>query len=312
MMERNKMKIPFITLMLVLGIAAPATRAEVVNKIVAVVGDRIITLNELEQACASQESNLGETGSTAKLDRKEVLERMIEKLLVDQEVKRQGVAVTNQEIEQAIDKKRQQLGLSQAEFYRALREQGMSIDDYREQVRQSLGMAKLVSNEVKSSTEITDPEIQAYYEKHKDEFYSSERVHLYHIVLRDSPEAENTMKIIRQKLAKGASFQELARLYSEGEEAKSGGDLGWVDLDQLKMPVRKLVSDLPLGKVSQVYVDEVGSHLFFVQGREKGSQLELDKVKERIREILFEKQFQNQYAIWLERLKAKTYIEIRL
>jgi len=307
-----KMKNALKTLMLALGLAGLAGRAEVVDKIVAVVGSQVITSNELDKAYANDELGTGEGKSSPKISKKEYLERMVEKILVEQEVKRQGVSVTNQEIEQAIDKKRQQFEMSQADLAQALREQGMTMDEYREQVRQSLSMAKLVSNEVKSSAEITDPEINAYYEKHKDEFRSADKVRLYHIVVRDSPEAKNILQTIQDRLRKGASFQELARNYSEGEEAKAGGDLGWVEMDQLKMPVRKLVSDLPLGRVSQLYSDEVGNHLFLVQGREKGSQLELDQVKDKIRQILFEKQFQDQYSIWLERLKAKTYIEIRL
>ena len=85
-----------------------------------------------------------------------------------------------------------------------------------------------------------------------------------------------------------------------------------MELNQLKPEVRKILENLKLGEMSDVYKDDSGSHLFLVQGREKGSQMSLDQAKDQIRQLLYEKQFQDQYQIWLKRLKAKSYINIRL
>jgi len=291
--------------------AGSALKAEVVDKIAAVVGDQAITLNELDLAYKNDELGLFAEGG-AKISKREYLDKMIERLVVQQEIKRQGVTVSAQEIEQAIDKKRAQLGLDPGDFVRALKQQGITLDSYREQTRQSLVLAKLVSKEVKSSMEITDQEIATYYDQHKDQFLSQEKVHLYHIIIREGKDASKNIKTIQEQFAQGAPFPDLARKYSEGEEAQKGGDLGWVDTEQLKVEVRVMIGKLKIGEISPVYKDEVGYHLFWVQGMEKGVPLSLEQSKDSIRQIIYQKQFSEQYQIWMERLKAKTYVDIRL
>ena len=300
-----------ILLIACLCAAGSALQAELVDKIAAVVGDQAITLNELDLAYKNDELGLFAEGG-AKISKREYLDKMIERLVVQQEIKRQGVTVSAQEIEQAIDKKRAQLGLDPGDFVRALKQQGITLDSYREQTRQSLVLAKLVSKEVKSSMEITDQEIATYYDQHKDQFLSQEKVHLYHIIIREGKDASKNIKTIQEQFAQGAPFPDLARKYSEGEEAQKGGDLGWVDTEQLKVEVRVMIGKLKIGEISPVYKDEVGYHLFWVQGMEKGVPLSLEQSKDSIRQIIYQKQFSEQYQIWMERLKAKTYVDIRL
>jgi peptidyl-prolyl cis-trans isomerase SurA len=306
-MKKN-LKILLILCIFSVG-AAPKT--EVVDKIAAVVGDQVITLNELELAYKNDELGLFLEGG-AKISKREYLDRMVEKMVVQQEIKRQGVTVSAQEIEQAIDKKRAQFGLTPAAFVRALRDQGVTLDAYREQTRQSLVLAKLVAKEVKSSMDITDQEIASFYEQHKDQLLSQDKVHLYHIVIREGMDASQKIKTVQEQFAQGTPFPDLARKYSEGEEAQKGGDLGWVDTETLKVELRIMIGKLKIGDISPVYRDEVGYHLFWVQGMEKGVPLSLEQSKESIRQVIYQKQFQEQYQIWMERLKTKTYVDIRL
>jgi hypothetical protein len=72
------------------------------------------------------------------------------------------------------------------------------------------------------------------------------------------------------------------------------------------------VLKLKVGELSPVYKDEIGRHLFWVQGIEQGVPLSLEQSRETIRQIIYQKEFQEQYMIWMERLKAKTYVDIRL
>ncbi len=284
--------------------------AELVDRIVAVVGDEVITLRELEQAY--QNDTLKIQKEDKKLTKKEYLERMIEKKLIEQEVKRAGVTVSAQELEQAIEKKRKELGLSPEEFRSLLRAQGITMEEYRQQVRENLVLARLLAQEVRSELEVSEQEIVAYYNQHKDEFRTPERVKLYHIVVHKGKAGQKKLKQIIREYQDGKGFTELARKYSEGEEASRGGELGWVELGQLKPELRKIIAPLQVGELSPIYEDEAGYHLFMVAGREKSMLLPLEQVREQIRQILYRKQFEEQYLLWLERLKAKTYIDIRL
>jgi len=285
-------------------------QAEIVDRIVAVVGNQVITMSELEKAYNKDE--LGLLKSNSQISRQEYLEKMIEKMLIDQEVKRQGITVSVLEVEQAIEKKRTQLGMSPEDFIQTLRRQGMTIDEYREQVRQNLVLGKLVSREVKSEINITDQEIQLYYQKHQAEFKTPDKIHLYHLVIRKGEASRETISRIQKEFAQGTSFTALAKKYSEGEEAEKGGDLGWVEMNALKPELAQMLKNLQINELSPVYEDEVGLHLFWIQGKDQGTQLALDQVRDQIKQILEREQFDQQYELWLKRLKSKAYIEIRL
>lgn len=302
-------KIIYSAIVAVLMLSA-SVQAEIVNRIVAVVGNQVITMSDLEKAYTKDELGILKSGS--QISKREYLEKMIEKMLIDQEVKRQGITVSVLEVEQAIEKKRTQLGMSPDDFIQTLRRQGMTIDEYRDQVRENLVLGKLVSREVKSEINISDKEIELYYQKHQAEFKTPDKIHLYHLVIRKADASRETIARIQKEFAQGASFTALAKKYSEGEEAEKGGDLGWVEMNALKPELAQMLMSVEINELSPVYEDEVGLHLFWIQGREKGIQPGLDQVKAQIKQILEREQFDQQYELWLKRLKGKAYIEIRL
>jgi peptidyl-prolyl cis-trans isomerase SurA len=298
---------------LLLIFAAFGINAEIVEKIVAVIGDQVITMSELDKAYKDDELVIFQNGADRdKISKKDYLQRMVEAKLIEEEVKKEGVTVTAQEVEQAIERKRTSMGMSQADFAEALRKQGMTIDEYREQTRKSLVMSRLVSKEVKSDIDITDKDIETYYNQHKAEFIAPDKVRLYHIVIRDAPDAEKRINEIATKFKAGTPFTELAKSLSEGEEASKDGDLGWVALNELRPDISELAGKLQINEMSAVFKDNVGYHLFWVQGREKGGQQTLEDAKDTIRPILMQQQFEEKYKVWLERLKSKTYVDIRL
>jgi len=288
--------------------------AEMVDRMVAVVGNQAITQSELDKAYRGDELGIlkSETGASPQISRREYLEKMIEKMLIDQEVKKQGISVSVLEVEQAIEKKRQELGMGQTDFLQALRTQGMTLEQYRDQVRESLVLGKLVSKEVRSEIEVTDQELALYYQQHQAEFKAPDKIHLYHLVIRKSETAPEKINQIQKEFSQGIPFPELAKKYSEGEEAGKGGDLGWVEVSSLKPELAKLLDQVEINQLSPSYEDEVGFHLFWIQGLEQGIQQSLEQVRPQIKQILERKQFDQYYQVWLERLKAKAYLEIRL
>ncbi len=288
--------------------------AEIADRIAAVVGNQVVTQSELDRAYAGDELGIlkGSSGTAGSLSKRDYLDKMIEKMLIDQEVKKQGISVSVLEVEQAIEKKRAELGMDQEDFLHTLRNQGLTLDQYREQTRQSLVLAKLVSKEVRSEIEISDQEIQLYYQQHQAEFKASEKIHFYHLVVRAGEGAPEKIKKVQDEFSQGVAFTELAKKYSEGEEAAKGGDLGWVEVNYLKPELAGILEKVGINQLSPVYQDEVGYHLFWVQGREQGLPQTLDQVKPDIQQILERKQFEERYQIWLERLRAKAYVEIRL
>ena len=101
--------------------------AEIADRIAAVVGNQVITQSELDRAYAGDELGIlkGQSGTAGSLSKRDYLDKMIEKMLIDQEVKKQGISVSVLEVEQAIEKKRAELGMDQEDFLRTLRNQAV-------------------------------------------------------------------------------------------------------------------------------------------------------------------------------------------
>jgi|GEM_PF-968969 len=335
-----------------LGFSSGAVKSELVDRIVAVAGSEVITQSELERAYAEDELGIIRLEGSGEISKKEYLEKMVEKKLITQEVRKQGATVSSEEIEKEIERKRRSLGLTQAGLESELKRQGLSMEKYREMVRDNLAMGKLISKEVQG-IEITDREIQSYYQLHQEQFKNPFRVHLYQIVIKEGPKAQAQIKQVKEKFQTGVRFSELVKIFSAvGKEEE--GDLGWLVLGSLKPELSKVISEIELGGLSRVYKDEAGYHIFWLSGWERwvnipgemraeameselaqsvsGPRCEIKNVamalegKEllvmvedcaldawgTIRNYLYQKQMEERYQVWIEKLKAKSYIEIRL
>ena len=316
-----KRTLPFLLLLALLG---PGARAEVVDRIVAVVGNEAITERELNHAFETDELQLlrpdpitGEVSNP--LSREQYLDYLIERKVIAQEVKKQGINVDALEVERAIDRKRENLGLSTEDFQRALSQQGMTMDQYREMVREQLINLRLVSQEVRGEIDITEEEIAAFYQQHSDMFTQKDTIHLRHIFIGFDPnvpgaEAKAVAKLegIRQEVEQGASFAETAKKVSQSPTASLGGDLGWFSLDELLPEFQKQVEGLAVGQMSPVFVQQPGAHLLLVEEAKKGEPRPLAEVHDQIRDQLYQQEAMERYDLWLQRLKARTHIENRL
>jgi peptidyl-prolyl cis-trans isomerase SurA len=298
--------------------------AEVVDRIVAVVGEEVITEQELNAAYAADDLGLMTpdplSGALpAKLTRQQYLDEIIKHMVIQQEVKKQGINVDALDVEKAIDRKREGLGLTEKQFENALLQQGITMDQYRKEVKEQLTTYRLISQEVRSEIEVTDQEVQSYYAQHPEKFMEKDTLHLRHIFVPfppDDPTAEaeavKQLEGIRASIAAGAEFAEMARKYSKSPTAMNGGDLGWFAINELLPEFRDQVSRLKPGQMSPVFVQGNGAHLVLLQETKKGQLIPLDKVKDQIHDILFQQKALERYDLWFERLKARTYIENRL
>lgn len=299
--------------------------ALVVDRIVAVVGKEVITERELDLSFASDALGLMRSGplsgSTQKpLARKDYLGHMIERMVIEQEVKRQGVKVDALEVEQAIDRKMESLGLGEEEFLRALALQAISLEEYREQVKEQLITFRLVSQEVRGEIEVTEEEIRSYYIQHPGRFMGKNSLHLRHIFMPfpvdggDDPrqKAVNDLEQIKKEIEQGADFGEKAKQWSKSPTASSGGDLGWFTFEELMPEFREQVKKLEKGRMSPVFVHGKGVHLILLEQIKPGKLIEFEKVHNRISDIIFQEETMQRYDLWLVRLKAGTHIENRL
>ena len=119
------------------------------------------------------------------------------------------------------------------------------------------------------------------------------------------------MESLAAQLKEGKSFEEIAKSYSEGAEAKEGGDMGWVEKGQLLGEIDEKVFALNEGETTTPIMSSLGYHIFKVVEKEKFSVRPLVEVRDKIIDIIFREKLTQKLEGWITNLKKHAYISIR-
>ena len=227
------MKKIFLALILLAAAPSAVYAAEVVERIVAVVNDEIITDHDLDLVVAPVEAQYRTLYTGAELDarlsrvRQEFLNKLIEDKLILSEAKRKLVIVKDDEVDEMMAEVRNKFP-SRDLFLKALEDQGLSEKKLWSRFHDQIMTQKYVNYEVRSKVSVSPGEISDYYKANEPTFVQGERVKLQQILVREGSrsetEARNFADSLYEQIRGGKPFEELARQYSEGTEAKDGGN----------------------------------------------------------------------------------------
>ncbi len=312
--------------LVMMGLLLPlAARGELVDRIVAVVNDDIILLSELEEAEQLVRASLEQQGYTqAQQDqilheqRSNILQRMVDDKLTDQQVVRHNIRIDDAEEEATIQRIMAVNHMTEADLKRQLQLTGTSYEDYRKEIRNRILRARLLSREVQSKIVITDSDIKSYYDSHPDQYASIIKYDLRHILLHVSPGMGQLEKarIFQQahelhgRLENGESFEQLARLYSQAGSASKGGHLGVYGASVLTARVREALKGLGEKQFTDVLETEQGYQIFYIEQILKSGGKSIEEATPEIQEKLYADVVDAKFRSWLEELRNRSHIEI--
>jgi peptidyl-prolyl cis-trans isomerase SurA len=303
----------------------PAHGAEIVDRIVAVVNDDIITLFELNRSLKPYEDKIYALGYPEEKERKMlfkvregVLNQLIDKKIEDQQIKRSNINISEEQIDQTIERIKGQNLFTDEDLRHALAKDGWTMEAYRENIKEEILRTRLVNLEVKSKIVITEEDIAAYYEKHLDTYGGKQKYHLRNILITIPTFADESKKLeirgkldeILNELNSGESFETMARNYSESSTAPEGGDLGLFELDSLSPQLQKTIKGMKPGEVTPVLETDQGYQIFFLQEILKTPGKSLKDVSPEIQRILYEENADKKYQEWIEGLRKQSTIKI--
>jgi peptidyl-prolyl cis-trans isomerase SurA len=315
-------------LLIILGAALPGSgsaAAEVVDRIVAVVNDDIISLFELERMVAPYAERVRALGYPPEREREmlfkvrqDVLNELINQKLTAQETEKANISVGPEEIDQALERIKESNYYTDEQLRAALEEEGFTLEEYRERLGDQILRSKLMNREIKSKIVITDEEIQAYYDAHSGEFSGERQYRLRNILLAYPPLADEAdrravrerMETIVQKVEAGGSFETLANLYSDSPLAEEGGALGTFALADLSPEIRAAVKDLDEGELSPILDAGDGLQVLYVDEIISRPSKTLEEARPEIEEILFNEVVDEKFEAWLKELRRKSHIRI--
>lgn len=315
-----------ITTTLILIATLPSLAgAEVVDRIIAVVNDEIITSYAVEKEKAAilkeaeRQQPPPDPQTLVRLDEK-ALDRLIDKKLVEQKVRELDIRITEEEVRQAIEDVKRQNKLSQESLVSALANQGLSFDQYKVQIREQLERLRLVSQEVRSKIQVGEREMREYYEANPGRFGGEDnfRARNIYFKLDDKMPADQVKKVMTTAMSvlyearAGKDFAELARQYSEEPSAKTtGGDLGTFRKGDILPEFEESLTRMKPGEVSDLIYVTGGLHIVKLEDRFAGTPKSFEQVKAEVEDILYRKKSEDRFNQWVTDLRKDAAIEIR-
>jgi len=307
-------------------IMAVSSPAEMVDRIVAIINDEIITLSELNSNLETymkrveESSEVTDREKVKKQLRKLILNSLIDQKLISQEAQRLGIAPTEEDIDKAINGILSKKGITMEALAENIADQGGTIEDYKGEIKRHLTKRSLIGREIRKRVTVTQEEIGNYYRKHRSDYEGKETVRLRQILIivpRDCDVetrekkrsfAEETLKRLRN----GAPFGLLAAEVSQGPASQTGGDLGYIEKGLILPEVDTVAFSLKKGETSGIIETSVGFHIIQVVDKRGAGIKPPESVREEIVEKLGSKKVEEKFQEWLKEQRKKSLIEIRL
>jgi len=328
-------------LLLVAGLRAD----NIVDEIIARVNNQIITRSDMEKA---KQTNLEELKQRFPSDWQEKWTRAqndILRDLIDQQLllaRGDELGITGQtEVVKRLNQLRQQMNLASIDDLEAeAKKQGVSYEDFKEQIRIGAVTQQVIAQEVGGKIHISNEDVQDWYNKHQKELEGPEEVGLSEIMIATQPakqnvedkdkqgaaqnqdkqlpedpakvaEAEAKANQVLEQLKKGAKFEDLAKKVSDGPTASQGGSLGNFKRGELAKDLEDKTFSLKAGENTDVIRTRQGFIILKVTGHRPAGVPPLKDMSERIREAIYSERLEPAARAYLTKLREQAYIDIK-
>ena len=321
-----------LTIALYLGFAtsalmSSAVHAKVVDRVVAVVNDDVITLSELQELIIPLQMRLQSIADPLKRaellreQTQQALDQLIGQRLLVQVAQEQGVTVSDEQVEGHLQSVMRQQGWGEAELTQYLSAQGMTRDDLKAQSHDFLMQQHVTQRNLAGKMQVTDSDLKSAYQDLLTERKAEARVEGAHIILpvasgTDAAGEAATKQLANELLSraqKGEAFGDLARQYSKGSGASNGGDLGVITRGSgLPQELEEAFFTLKQGEVAGPIRTAFGYHVIKVTRIEAQAPPSFEELRPQLEGRLRQERFQSALKEWLEKLKAGAFIERKL
>ena len=300
---------------------ATATRADVVNGLRVVVNASVITDYQVKVGSAAALELLARqyAGRPDEFRRRasEVvqnsLDGLVDRQLIVNEFNTSGFSLPDTIIEESIqDRIRDRYG-DRMKLIKTLQAEGMTLERLRQQIRDQIIVDAMRARTLRGAVIISPYKVETYYREHQNDFKVEEQIKLSMIVLDSnaSPTPEGRKQLgeeILTKLKEGASFSEMASIYSSGSQRKAGGDWGWAERSTLRKDLAEVAFSLPVAQPSAVVETPDECYIMLVTEVRPAHIKPIEDVRDEIDRTLQIEERARLEKRWIEKLKDKTFV----
>jgi len=312
MKKQTVMAAAFAGILCSLSIQGTASGSVVVDRVVAVVNDDIITMSDLQREAALRKSD-------ARPDERVVLEDMIDRRLQMAAAKRAGMDVSDKELADALADIMKRNHLDAKQFEAALAKEGLTLEQYRTELREQITLSRTFNKFVRTGLAIDEAEARSFYQNNQKAYSLPEefRVRQIYLPLPDkatpakAAAVKEKARIVLERAKKGEDFIKLVREVSEGVTAKQDGDLGFMQRGQALAEIEEAVATLKPGEIAGPVKFADGYNVLRLE-EVRTPVMPFEKVRDEITKTLYEQKMENTYRSWLQTLRSDSHIENRL
>ena len=302
----------------------------------AVVNGYRITYAQLDKYYQNEVGDMAEppTKHQAEMLRLTVLREVIDRYAMLQRAEKEGLTAVDSDVQARLEE-REALHPDAEAFRKYIEERGMTREEFREELRRTLTIERLLNKEIRSAVSVSEDEIKAYYEDNKAGFnFPEQQYHVAEIVVTshsevpvpnlrnddatDRESARAKIAMIEERLRDGEEFDVLAQSFSEDPvSTANGGDLGFIpqsSLEKVDIPLRRAVASLSPGEVSPIIRTKRGYLILKLISKQTAGRREFSdpRVQQTIRETLMNQKEQVLRAAFLEILRNGAEVENHL
>jgi peptidyl-prolyl cis-trans isomerase SurA len=302
-----------------------AARADIIDRIVAKVGNQIVTQSDVARTLPlfvqmeAVDRRRLQTPAGRSAVAGEVLGTLVDNQVLAEQAKRLGLSVGEAEVQQHIAEQRTRMRLEEEAFRAALTEQGITLEDFADYVRAQLLRVRLIQSEVLPRIGVSDGEVDAMLNR----LYPTGLVetwmttsHIFVSLPPDAPApdvaaAEAAIEALEQRLKAGASFESLAAETNVDATARTGGRVGRFDIGSLDPNYEAAAQRLRPTEISGPVRSQFGIHLIRLEAMEQKPFDDLETVRDRARMAVRGEKIEAEEKLYVAELRKKVFVEIR-
>jgi peptidyl-prolyl cis-trans isomerase SurA len=296
---------------------APARAQQIVDQVIASVDGEPITMHDVRSFSAADGSPIPDASDPRAPDMiRRALKKVIEEKLLESETKSFENQVDETQVDQFVDRVRQQNHMTEEQFRASLLQSGTSYEEFRKRARIEVEKMVMIDRDVRSKVNVPDAEVKAYYDAHRDEFaIQTERFKLAQILIPialaapplEIAAAKARADKARKRALAGESFAALAVELSDPDSKSQSGELGNFAPDEILDEIKAAIAKLKPGDISPVIRTSHGFHVIKVEEHELAGPKPYDSVKEDIREKLTDARAKASFQRWLDEDLVKSH-----
>lgn len=311
--------------LLVGGQVAAAGQTVLVDRVVAVVNDEVITLSEIQKEgkpfIQRVREELGEDARARRMQitQRQILDALILRRLQLQEARKEKVVVEQSEVTAAVEQIKKENGLTtSAQFTEALARENLTPEEFRTKVWEQLAVDRLITRKVRTSVVVSEEEVEQYSQTRAGGSQQPPSVRIRHILIgipqepssQDVAHARARATEALGRIRGGEDFGKVAAEYSDGAAASEGGNVGIIRQGDMDSALETVAFSLKPGGISDLIQTAGGFHIVKVEERITGDTASAE-AREQIRQRVHLEKLRQRLDAYLAELKQKAYIQVR-